>query len=494
MELSGIVESLENKTILVTGSTGFLAKIFVEKILRIQPNVKRLFLLLRATDSKSATQRLRNEVIGKEVFRVLRERHGVSLDSFIWDKVTPIPGDIAFENLGIKGSDVREEMCREIDIVVNIAATTNFDERYDVALGINTLGAKHVLDFAKKCPKLQMLLHVSTAYVCGEKEGLIIEKPFCMGETLNGTPALDIEVELKLAEERLNELRSEEATEAAERVAMKEMGIKRATLYGWPNTYVFTKAMGEMLLGHFRNNLPLVIIRPTIITSTYSEPFPGWIEGVRTIDSFIVAYGKGKSTCFLGDPESIIDAKITQIPGDMVVNSMIVAMVAHANQPGEFIYQVGSSARNIMKLAMVRDVSYRYFSKNPWFSKDGKPIEVRKAKILNTMASFSRFMAIHYILPLKGLNLVNMAFCQYFRNIYNDHSRKLKFAMRLVELYKPYLFFNGVIDDMNSEKLRIAVRENGVLVDMFYFDPTCIDWDDYFMNIHIPGVVRYVFK
>ncbi|KAF8403251.1 hypothetical protein HHK36_011352 [Tetracentron sinense] len=307
MELSGIVESLENKTILVTGSTGFLAKIFVEKVLRIQPYVKRLFLLLRAADSNSATQRLRNEVIGKEVFRVLRERHGVNLDSFIWDKVTPVPGDIACENLGVNDSDLRQEMCREIDIIVNIAATTNFDERYDVALGINTLGAKHVLDFAKKCPKLQMLLHVSTAYVSGEKEGLILEKPFYMGETLNGTPVLDIEVELKLAEERLNELRSEEATEEAVGVAMKEMGIQRARLYGWPNTYVFTKAMGEMVLGHFRNSLPVVIIRPTIITSTYREPFPGWVEGIRTVDSFIVAYGKGKSTCFLVDPESIID-------------------------------------------------------------------------------------------------------------------------------------------------------------------------------------------
>jgi fatty acyl-CoA reductase len=55
----------------------------------------------------------------------------------------------------------------------------------------------------------------------------------------------------------------------------------RAKLYGWPNTYVYTKAMGEMLLGRFRENLPLVIIRPTMVSSTYKEPFSGWIEGVR---------------------------------------------------------------------------------------------------------------------------------------------------------------------------------------------------------------------
>ena len=55
----------------------------------------------------------------------------------------------------------------------------------------------------------------------------------------------------------------------------------RSKLFGWPNTYVFTKALGEMLLLHSREDLPVVIIRPTIITSTYREPFPGWIEGTR---------------------------------------------------------------------------------------------------------------------------------------------------------------------------------------------------------------------
>ncbi|KAF8395374.1 hypothetical protein HHK36_019320 [Tetracentron sinense] len=228
MELSGtIVESLENKSILVTGSTGFLAKIFVEKVLRIQPDVKRLFLLLRATDSKSAMRRFHDEVIGKELFRVLRKKYGASFDSFISGKVILVPGDIACENLGVKDSDLREELWGEIDIVVNLAATTKFDERYDVALGVNTLGAKHVLDFAKNCVKLQMLLHVSTAYVSGEREGLILEKPFYMGETLNGTSGLDIDVELKLMEERLNELRAEEATKEAEKIAMKEMGVER---------------------------------------------------------------------------------------------------------------------------------------------------------------------------------------------------------------------------------------------------------------------------
>lgn len=55
----------------------------------------------------------------------------------------------------------------------------------------------------------------------------------------------------------------------------------RAKLYGWPNTYVFTKAMAEVYLEHSKGNLPVTIIRPAVVTSTYKEPFPGWIQSFR---------------------------------------------------------------------------------------------------------------------------------------------------------------------------------------------------------------------
>ncbi|KAL7202218.1 hypothetical protein ACSBR1_033818 [Camellia fascicularis] len=495
MELGSVVHFLENRTILVTGATGFLAKIFVEKILRVQPNVKKLYLLLRASDAHSASQRLHNEVISKDLFRVLREKLGANLNSLISEKVTPVAGDITCKNLGVKDSNLVEEMWREVDVVVNLAATTNFEERYDVALLLNTLGAKLVLDFAKKCANIKMLLHVSTAYVSGEREGLIVENSYYMGETLNGAHGLDIEMEIKVVGERLRELREEEATDGEIKMAMKKLGIQRARKYGWPNTYVFTKAMGEMLLGHLKENMPLVIIRPTIITSTFKEPFPGWVEGVRTIDSILVGYGKGNMTCFLADPHSIIDV----IPGDMVVNAMMVAMVAHANQAFAasdemMIYHVGSSVANPFILTCLQDYAQRYFTKHPWIGKDGKPVIVGNVTLLTSMDSFHRYMTLRYLLPLKALELVNTASCQYFQGIYLKLRQKINFVLRMIEIYRPYLFFKGIYDDINTEKLRMAARESGVETDVFYFDPKSINWEDYFMNTHIPGLVRYVFK
>nr|GMD67291.1 alcohol-forming fatty acyl-CoA reductase-like [Ipomoea batatas] len=493
MELGSAVQFLENRAILVTGATGFLAKIFVEKILRVQPNVKKLYLLLRAADTMAAVQRFNSEVMAKELFKVVKEKYGEKLNSIISEKVSVVAGDVTGgENMGVKDSHMLDQMHREVDLVVNLAAITDFYERYDVAIGINTMGPTHLLEFAKKCKKLKIFLHVSTAYVSGEREGLLKETPFQMGETLNGKCGLDIDRENEIIQETLTNLRAQNnVSDESITLAMKELGIQRARTYGWPNTYVFTKAMGEMLLGKLRDDIPLVIMRPTIITSTYKEPFLGWVEGVRTIDTLALGYAKGRLTCFLGDPKTITDL----LPADMVVNAMIVSMVAHADQRGtQSIYHVGSSVSNPVEFSWLQDYALHYFTKHPWIAKNGKPVVVGKVTVLSTMDSFHRYMTIRYLLPLKGLEIVNTACCQYFQSTYHEMDRKIKFVLKLVDLYRPYLFFKGLYDDMNTEKLRRAAKEGGIETDLFYFDPKVICWDDYFVKTHIPGLVKHVFK
>lgn len=492
MELGSIVDFLENKVILVTGATGFLAKIFVEKILRVQPNVKKLYLLIRAADAKSALQRFNTEAVAKDLFKLLKEKHGTNLQSFLSEKVAPVAGDITCEDMGIQEPDLKAEMWREIDVVVNVAATTDFDERYDVALALNTFGAKIVLNFAKKCVNIKLFLHVSTAYVSGEKPGLMLETPYYLGDSLNGTSGLDIEEERRIVEDKLKELKSDHnADDKSIKLAMKDLGMQRANHYGWPNTYVFTKALGEMIVGHLKGDIPVVILRPTIITSTYKQPFPGWVEGIRTIDSLALGYGKGRLTCFLGDTEAIYDV----VPADMVVNAMIATIKAHAYQTfSETIYHVGSSVTNPLKFTRIQRCGYLYFTEHPWIEKDGKPVIVGEVTVLSSMASFHRYIALRYLLPLQVLKFVNMVFCQAFAGTYKNLKRKINFVLRLVDLYKPYLFTKSFYDDMNTEKLRRAVRESGEEENMFYFDPRIIDWEEYFQHIHLPGVVNREFK
>ncbi|KAJ6855425.1 hypothetical protein NC651_040169 [Populus alba x Populus x berolinensis] len=155
-----------------------------------------------------------------------------------------------------------------------------------------------------------------------------------------------------------------------------------------------------MLLVHYsRDTVPLVIIRPTMVTSTYQEPFPGWIEGVRTIDGVAVGYAKGKLKHFPFNPQLIVDV----IPADMVINALIVAMLEYANRSttSEIIYHVGSSLRNPFKFSNLNELFFLYFTQNPLIDKEGKPIKVGEVTAFSSMAGFRIYMAIRYSLPLK---------------------------------------------------------------------------------------------
>ncbi|KAF7034213.1 hypothetical protein CFC21_045261 [Triticum aestivum] len=474
MDADSVVGYFRGKSILITGSTGFLGKVLVEKILRVQPDVKKLYLLIRAPDAESAKLRIQTE-----------------FNNFIEEKICPLVGDIIYENFGLDNVQL-EELSKDIDVIVNGAATTNFFERYDVAFDVNVLGVKHVCAFGAKCPKLKMFLHVSTAYVAGEQEGIIPEKPILMGETLKVGTHLDIESELILVKDTMLELKASCSTEKDGRKTMKELGFKRARHFGWPNTYVFTKAMGEMIMGNLPIDFPVVIIRPSIITSTLKEPLPGWMEGIKTIDSVVIGYAKQTLPFFLVDLDLIMDV----IPGDMVVNAMMVAMAAHSeDQQVQVIYHVTSSMRNPAPYSILWKSLFQYFNDNPpCTGRNGERVRLKKMRFFSTVIWFKLYMAVKYMLPLEMLRLVNIALCGVFSRRYNELSRKFRFMMQLSELYAPYTLFKGCFDDINLDKLRMGMNKdnqnnNGAYY--FDFDPKYIDWGDYFYNVHIPGVLKY---
>ncbi|KAL6838388.1 hypothetical protein ACP4OV_031794 [Aristida adscensionis] len=511
LDAARVVGHFKGKSILITGSTGFLGKgtsswrnfvlfsgvthglghcvVLVEKILRVQPDIRRLFLLVRAADVETAKQRVQNEVTGREIFQVLKEKHGNGFEDFIEEKVCPLAGDIIYEKLGLCNTELIE-LSKQVDIIINGAATTNFYERYDVAFDTHVLGARHICEFAKKCTNLKMLLHVSTAYVAGEQEGILPEKPFLMGETLKVGTYLNIESEQNLIKQTSRELKDNCCSETTEKRTMKELGLKRAREFGWPNTYVFTKAMGEMLLGQLRGSLPVVIFRPSIITSILKEPLPGWIEGISRLGNHWLR--QVDLVILLSRPRF----NNGRIPGDMVVNAIMVAMVAHSEEQAQTIYHVTSSLRNPANYDLLSESAHRYFLHNPpCLGKDDKPVRLSRMQFFTTLPRFRAYMAIKYKLPLEILRLVNVALCGAFSRRHHELSRMYAYIMHLVELYAPYTLFKGSFDDMNTERLRAAMnkeQDNNTGYD-FCFDPKSIDWDDYFYRIHIPGVVKYLF-
>ncbi|CAN6887413.1 unnamed protein product [Brassica oleracea] len=169
------------------------------------------------------------KVLDTELFNTLRETHGASYQSFMLDKLVPVTGNICDSNIGLQ-VDSAEEIAKEVDVIINSAANTTFNERYDVALDINTRGPGNLMGFAKKCKKLKLFLQVSTAYVNGQRQGRIMEKPFSMGDCIatenfleGNRKALDVDREMKLALDAAR--KGTQFQEEAQK--MKDLGLER---------------------------------------------------------------------------------------------------------------------------------------------------------------------------------------------------------------------------------------------------------------------------
>ncbi|KAL2929348.1 Fatty acyl-CoA reductase 3 [Bienertia sinuspersici] len=81
-----------------------------------------------------------------------------------------------------------------------------------------------------------------------------------------------------------------------------------------------------------------------------------------------------------------------QIPADIFVNTIIVAMKAHVNQPNMMIYHVGSSFRNPISFKEVHEILYHYFTIYPWRNREGNLVKVRKGVILSNIQLFKTIL------------------------------------------------------------------------------------------------------
>src|SRR3954451_12457808 len=350
-----IRDQLAGKRIAVTGSTGFLGTALVERLLRAVPDCE-LVLLVRPGRRRTVAQRAKREIFANDCFDRMRSDLGGAkpLDEVVERRVQVIAGDVGTDGLGLDDADAAG--LASCDIVIHSAATVAFDSPLDGAVEVNLLGPTRLAQTLQAIGSTPHLVSVSTCYVAGNRRGaapeqLLSESPFFLdidwrsevdaarraradAEAESRTPELltrfrkEARRELGAAGTPLLSEKTEQRRSQWVKDRMIEAGRARATSLGWPDAYAYTKALGERALVESRGEVPVSIVRPSIIESALAEPKPGWIRGFRMAEPVIISYARGLLSQFPGVPEGIIDV----IPVDHVVGA-VVAVAARGPDP-----------------------------------------------------------------------------------------------------------------------------------------------------------------
>ena len=509
-----IAEALAGRRIAVTGSTGFLGTAIVERLLRQVPGCE-LVLLVRPGRRSTAAERVRREVIRNDCFDRLREELGERFDEEVARRVTVVAGDVGTDGLGL--DDAGLAAFGACDVVIHSAATVSFDSPLDAAVEVNLLGPVRIAETLQQLGSTAHLVAVSTAYVAGTRRGDAPELP--LPETPFATEA-DWKVEVAAArrahsdadaESRQPKLlegfhkrarrelgaagsplladKTEKLRQEWVREKMVDLGRARAQSLGWPDAYAYTKALGERALLASRGEVPVTIVRPSIIESALSEPRPGWIRGFRMAEPVIISYARGLLREFPGIPEGVVDV----IPVDLVV-AAIVAVAANGPAPdgAASVYQVASGSRNPLKYRRLVDLVQDYFRERPLYDSEGQPIvvpewsfpgrgRVQRQLERATKAIQAGEKALS-ALPIRGRRAELGARLE-------ERRADVERALSYVTLYGAYTETEAIF--RVDRLLALHASLEGGDGEAFNFDPATIEWDRYVHEIHLPSVVEH---
>jgi thioester reductase-like protein len=510
--------TLANRHIMLIGVTGFIGKVWLVNLLENIPEIGKITLLIRRNRTTSSQRRFEKIVEESPTFDTLQERYGRSLGAFLKEKVEVVEGDVSEPGLGLDAG-TQARLAKLLDLIVNSAGLTDFNPDLREALSSNVDSAVHLLEFIRRCDHAG-LMHLSTCYVVGMRDGRVTEelKP---NYNPSGDAEFDVEREIASLRETIRsvEERAEgvELIKALKRQALgrgvddsvvpaKELegvmrrnrirwarnrlvriGMRRAQHLGWPNTYTFTKSLGESVLATSGNDLPIAIVRPSIVESSERSPFSGWNEGINTSGPLSYLLG----TNFRQLPTNARKC-LDVIPVDMVCRGMSLIAVAVIARCNARMYQLATSAvnpvnmgRSIELTGLAHRKHYRMEqSVDNWLKVKFETIPVSKQRyermsIPMQKAVVSRINRVAIALKMKKPPLAKA-------------ERDLNRAEKLIELYEPFILHNDhVFECENTRMLSAALPAEESST--FDFAPEAIDWWDYWINVHIPALRRWCY-
>ena len=482
--------AFQGRQILLIGATGFIGKVFLAKLLHDLPEIDRVMILARPKGGVGATERIARVVDRSPLFDVIRERHGAEFDRLLQEKMEVLEGDVARPHLGLD-VEVADRLARDIDLVVNCAGLTEFNPDLREALRTNVESTLYLMQFLR-ASRRAALLHVSTCFAAGAREGRIREAPFS-AETPSG--ALDFNARRErsmlhawIREETEREAHTSNGNGSRSRKLrdrLVQLGLARARKFGWPNIYTYTKGLSEALLVEMGADLPVVIVRPSIVESARAFPFRGWNEGINT--SAPLSYVLG--TWFRQLPVRR-QKRLDIIPVDDAVRGMTIAAAALMERRAPRVIHLATSASHPMDMRRTVELTAlahrrHYAALRGWKSwalarLDAIPVSRSRYERFSVPAQAALVKAVNRaVAPLLGSSTS-------LRRL----ERNLVRVGKLIELYEPFILDNEHVFEADMiERLSALLPENER--DTFGYDVNDIDWARYWTRVHIPGLRRW---
>ncbi|XP_035673692.1 fatty acyl-CoA reductase 1-like [Branchiostoma floridae] len=446
---SAIADFYKDKNVFVTGATGFLGKVLVEKLLRSCPEVEGIYLLIRPRGDQTAQERL-NKIVECKLFDKVRHEQPT-----FHRKLHAIPGDMCEPALGISQSD-EDMLVSKIHIVFHSAATVRFDDPLKPSMQLNVVGTRYVIALCHKLKHLQAFVHVSTAYANCDRsyiEEVIYPPPVQPQKLIDALEWMDDTMVTKLTPDLIG---------------------KR------PNTYTFTKACAEYLLTQEAADLPLSIVRPSIIGASWREPLVGWCDNFNGPSGLFVAIGKGLLRTMRGEYNAYADI----IPVDLPANLMIaVAWDTAVSRPENIpVYNSTSGGVNPFRWGEIEGMLVTYFKKYPL----DKPFRRPNCAFVSNSFMYQYWQIVSHKGPAYLYDIWLRMIGQKPRvvKMYN----KLERALQSLDYFTSH---HWEWSHDNADALMAKMGEEDKKI--FKFDCRGLHWPTYMEN-YVLGTKKYVLK
>ncbi|XP_037730805.1 fatty acyl-CoA reductase wat isoform X1 [Drosophila subpulchrella] len=444
----------KDKVVFLTGGSGFLGKVTIEKLLRTT-EVKRIYVLLRSKRGQEMKERCEAWEMDPVFDNLMK------VDPEVLNRVVPLGGDCQEPDLGLSTSD-RQVLVDEVQIVLHIAATVRFMEPLHIALAVNTRATRLMIQLAKEMPHLEAFVHVSTAY-----SNCVIE---------NVSERFYPE-HLTCPVQRVLDLQESLSPELLDSMAPALMGR-------YPNTYTYTKALAEQMLQQESGDLPICIFRPGVIIASYKEPMAGWID--NTNGPIAVLYGAAFGV--LRITRLNVKAQAGIVPVDYCVNLVLTCAWNTAREsviklpPEPPIYNLTPTDDNLITWGGFRDKASRLRCNYPLTKMMWMPF----LHCTTTPWLFRFLVWFYHLLPGYAIDLV--------LRLRGRKPRMIKLYDKIhknIDILAPFVDTTWHFDSSNTLKLWRSMSAGDQK--LYDFDLGSIDWDDYFLQA-LSGIRIYLAK